>query len=127
MTRGVVLVVDAHLAGQRHARTRARATDTHAYAAPVREVVRAETNYLHRAIEAFLLSPVMPRCPLHLAKRGEIIKRVEWRRPRSVRTRQTEREGGGEGKGKDGDGTGTTPPGYMYRVHTDSSHAAARN
>lgn len=78
------------------ARTRARA---HAYSRPLyaRWFARKPSIcYLRRAIETFLFSPIMPRCPLHLAKRGEIIKRVECRRPRSVLSaHETEREGGG--------------------------------
>lgn len=92
------------------ARTRARA---HAYARPLyaRWFARKPSIcYLRRAIEAFLFSPIMPRCPLHLAKRGEIIKRVECRRPRSVLS--AHETDGARGWGKDGDGT--TPPGYMF-------------
>lgn len=53
----------------------------------------------HRGVP--LLASVMPRCPLHLAERGEIIKRVECRRLRST-AHETHGERERE-RGKDGE------------------------
>lgn len=105
------LDVDVQLATQEHVRTREPPTPTR----PCRPwtVVRAETTRtgICQPIEAFS-SPIMARCPLHLAGRGEIIKRVECRRRRSaLRERGTRGNQGGE-RGNER-GNESDPPGYV--------------